>query len=105
MAYSKIDNYVASLQRQVADIAGKVKKMQNSASFEPAEEYNYSLGVENIAYTPVKAEVFSGTLGQMDNADCGYAAESYQAVATTKEKSPIVEGLIFNNNKKFDFRV
>ncbi len=103
MAYSKIDNYVASLQRQVADIAGKIKRMQNQTSFETQPQQNYHSGVENKPYNPLRSQ----TLGivKMDNPDCGYATETYQSVAATKEKSPVVEGLVFDNNKKFDFRV
>ena len=105
-----VDNYIKTLQQQIADVAMKIKNKQQSkdSSFAP-EVYEFRVrtvsAVENQSYKLVNGEANFALLGQEVAADSGYVADSYEAVENVDKKSGVIEGLVFENNKEFDFKV
>ena len=105
-----IHNYLRTLQQQIADVTAKIKQKQQlkSSSFAP-EVYEFKIrtisSVEDQSYNLVDSEANFALLGQEMKADSGYVAESYETIGKVDKKTSVVEGLVFENNKEFDFKV
>lgn len=111
MAKTPINNdYANQLQKQISSLATRIvqKRQMQKASFEP-EVYELRLTpvsvVENQNYNLVDTEASYSLIGQNDPADSGYAAEMYNNNSKADKTSTVVEGLVFKNNREFDFKV
>ena len=115
MAQSSVHNYIDSLQRQIADTAARIKQKQASrqtdnflADEEPGRAYSQLIFVSHVevqAYELVGAETAYTLLGLGMPADSAYAAGAYDYAGRADKATTIAEGLIFDNNRQFDFRV
>ena len=115
MAQSSVHNYIDSLQRQIADTAARIKQKQASrqtdnflADEEPGKAYSQSIFVSHVevqAYELVGAETAYTLLGLGMPADSAYAAGAYDYAGRADKTTAVAEGLIFDNNRQFDFRV
>lgn len=115
MAQSSVHNYIDSLQRQIADTAARIKQKQASrradnflADEEPGRAYSqpiFTSHVEAQAYELVGAETAYTLLGHGMPADSAYAAGAYDYAGRSDKTTTVAEGLIFDNNRQFDFRV
>ena len=115
MAQSSVHNYIDSLQRQIADTAARIKQKQPSrqtdnflADEEPGRAYSqpiFTSHVEVQAYELVGAETAYTLLGHGVPADSAYAAGAYDYAGRSDKTTTVAEGLIFDNNRQFDFRV
>ncbi len=111
MARPYLNTYLSSLQRQIADVATRIKQKQTpkslSENFDAAEEKFWSLisQVESQPYQLVKSEDAYSLLGKGEPVNSGYAAETYDAISKVDKKSTVIEGLVFENNQEFDFKV
>ncbi len=110
MPQNNINNHIQNLQRQIADVVGRIKGRQESknlAKFCLLEEYfsDNSSKVENQAYKLMSAEASYSLLKEEQATDSSYAAETYDFVSNADKRTTVVEGLYFENNKEFDFKV
>lgn len=111
MSKAPVNNNLSYLHRQIADIASKIKSRHSSSSFAPTSDEVYELRlkpvskVENQAYELISSEVNLVLLEQNFSADSGYAAESYALTDKSDNHSTVVEGLVFEYNKEYDFKV
>ena len=110
MSSKPVNNQLDHLQRQIADVVAKIKQKQQAKNFEfGADVYELKLRplskVEGQAYSLVDNESAYSLLGQNVPADSGYVTETYNVVSRTDGKSTVVEGLVFENNREFDFKV
>ena len=64
-----------------------------------------SPAVQNQAYRLVDDNVAYSILGQNAPADSSYVAEIYDTVSKSDKKTTVIEGLVFTNNKEYDFKV
>ena len=105
-----VNNYLKTLHQQIADVTAKIKQKQQSKNGDFAPEvYEFKIrtssAVENQSYKLVDNEANFALLGQEFKADSGYVAESYETIGKVDKKPSVVEGLVFDNNKEFDFKV
>ena len=111
MSRPYINNYISSLQKQIADAAMKIKQKQGNVKFSDVNDvvsedvFNRLSRVEADIYNLVDSDVMCTLAEQQDFADSNYAADMYDAVAKSNNKSTVVEGLVFKNNREFDFKV
>lgn len=108
MSQPKINNYVDSLQRQIADVAARVKykqEIKGEYKEENKPSYGYVLKTEGKAYNLIAEDMVYSTLGQSEAAGSYYVSELYGFVAKLDRSSSVIEGLIFKNNQQFDFKV
>ena len=109
MNKAPINNYLDGIQKQIADIAVKIKQkhQKNVQNFDEGvfEIKIKSPAVQNQAYKLVDDKVAYSILGQNAQADSNYAAETYDTVSKSDKKTTVIEGLVFTNNKEYDFKV
>ncbi len=111
MSRPYINNYISNLQKQIADAAIKVKQKQGDVKFSDVDNvvsedvFNRLSRVEADIYNLVESDAAFSLTEQRLPADNGYAAETYDTVAKANNKSTVVEGLVFKNNREFDFKV
>lgn len=110
MSRQQVNNQLSHLQRQIADVVARIKnKRQAKDSGFEADVYELNLRplskVENYAYKLVDAGAEYSLLGKSEPTDSKYAANTYKTVDKTDGKPSVVEGLVFENNREFDFRV
>ena len=109
MSKAPISNYVDSLQKQIADIAVKIKQKHQKKTDDFGdgvfELRIKSPAVQNQAYKLVDDKMAYSILGQSISADSNYVADTYKYVAKSDKKTTVVEGLEFKNNKEYDFKV
>lgn len=114
MVQTSINRYIDNLQRQIADAAACVKqkdafrridvsKTENEA--ESPSGFLFVSAVEVQSYKLIGSETAYTLLGHYDLADNSYAAGAYRYVVNAGRGASVVEGLIFENNRNFDFRV
>jgi hypothetical protein len=111
MSRPYINNYISSLQKQIADAAVKIKQKQGNLKFSDVNDivsedvFNRLSRVEADIYNLVDSDVMCTLAEQQTLADSSYATEMYDTVAKTNNKSTVIEGLVFKNNREFDFKV
>lgn len=110
MSQPYINNYINNLQQKVAAAAARIKQKQQPKRTdgifdEKTNEIRQSSGVENQAYKLMGSESAYALLGQTVPADSSYAAETYGYVSKVDKKPTVAEGLVFKNNREFDFKV
>ena len=109
MSKTPISNYVDSLQKQIADIAVKIKQKHQKKTDDFGdgvfELRIKSTAVQNQAYKLVDDNMTYSFLGQNISTDSGYVADTYNQVAKSDKKTTIIDGLEFKNNKEYDFKV
>ena len=110
MSSKPVNNQLDHLQRQIADVVAKIRKRQQAKNLEfEADVYELKLRplskVEGQVYNLVDNEAAYSLLGQNIPADSGYVTDAYNIVSRTDGKSTVVEGLVFDNNREFDFKV
>ena len=110
MSQNNINNHIQNLQRQITNIAGRLKNKHisdNKQDFNVLEEYfaDKFSKVENQAYKLMSAEASYNLLKEETSTDSSYAAETYDFVNKADKKTTVVEGLYFENNREFDFKV
>lgn len=109
MSRAPVNNYVDNLQRQIADIAAKIKQKHQKKNDDFADSIFElrikSSAVQNQAYKLVDSQNAYSILGQNSPANSEYVTETYNMIANSDKKSTIIDGLDFKNNKEFDFKV
>ena len=109
MSRAPISSYVDSLQKQIADIAVKIKQKHQKETDDFGdgvfELRIKSPAVQNQAYKLVDSQNAYSILGQSSPANSEYVAETYNTVANSDKKTTVVDGLEFKNNKEYDFKV
>lgn len=111
MTKSSVNNdYINSLQKQIGSLASKiVQKKQGEMPKFGAEVYEITLrtvsSVEDQSYNLVDAKAAYSLIGQNVPANSEYVAETYQNNSKVDNSSTVVEGLVFKNNREFDFKV
>ncbi|MBE6468133.1 MAG: hypothetical protein E7004_06060 [Alphaproteobacteria bacterium] len=109
MTKTPVNNYIDAIQRQIADIAVKIKQKRQK-EFQDFGDDVFELkikspAVQNQAYKLVDDKVAYSILGQNAPADSNYVAETYDTVSKADKKTTVIEGLDFKNNKEYDFKV
>lgn len=109
MSQPKINTYVDSLQRQIADVAAKIKHKEKSRDNWADNDllpyrYVYS-DVEVKSYNLIGEEMISSTLGKSEAAESHYVTAAYGFVSNVDRPASVIEGLVFKNNQQFDFKV
>ena len=61
--------------------------------------------VEVQQYRLMTTEASFMLLGQYEPTDNNYAAGAYKSTDKNEHKSTVIEGLVFKNNREFDFKV
>ena len=111
MTKAPINNdYVSRLQKQIGNLASKiVQKKQSEIPKFGSDVYEITLrtvsSVEDQSYNLVDAKAAYSLIGQNVPVNSGYVAEIYQNNSRVDNSSTIVEGLVFKNNREFDFKV
>lgn len=109
MSKAPISNYVDSLQKQIADIAVKIKQKHQKKTDDFGdgvfELRIKSSAVQNQSYKLVDDKMTCSFLGQKISTDSSYVADTYKYVANSDKKSTVIDGLDFKNNKEYDFKV
>ena len=112
MSRSYIDSYLNELHRQIAGAAARIKQKNVKGSDNYSKEMLhhdfeklFASHVEIQAYDLVSSEAAYSLIGQNIPADNNYAAGIYSITSKIDKKSSVVEGLVFKNNKEFDFKV
>lgn len=111
MSRPYINNYLNTLNQQIADTAARIKQKQQaentsgSPSFAAEKEALIGSLVEIQAYKLMDNDVSYTLLGQNAPTDSFYAADTYSYISKVDKKPTIAEGLVFKNNQEFDFKV
>ncbi len=113
MAQTSVHDYVNSLHRQIAETAARIKRQQYPGKTEISTTDTDRLPdrVRFVSYTEVQSyELINSEnaymlLGKAVATDNGYAAGAYRYAEGIDKKSSVIDGLIFDNNQNFDFRV
>ena len=110
MAKTYTNVYIENLQRQITHAAQKLKqqrKAKHISDFVPEDHQpTYVLSkVEVQQYRLMTTEASFMLLGQYEPTDNNYAAGAYKSTDKNEHKSTVIEGLVFKNNREFDFKV
>ncbi len=111
MSRPYINNYINNLQKQIADAAIKIKQKQTSVKFSDVNNvvsedmFTRLTRVEADICNLIDSDAVCTLAEQRASTDNGYAAEMYDVVSKTSDKSTVIEGLVFKNNREFDFKV
>lgn len=110
MSGSYINKYIADLQRQISASAAKIKRQDASSKDKNAENQAVqdnvlSYNVDVRSYKLMVAESSYALLGGMMQPDNGYATSVYSSISCVDKKPTVAEGLVFENNREFDFRI
>lgn len=110
MSQPHVNSYIGNLQRQIADVASRIKQKQSAkdnASSRMVVSYEVTVrpDVEAQPYKLIGNDVAYNMLGQAAEIDCSYATGAYGVASRINRPSSVVEGLVFKNNKQFDFKV
>ena len=111
MPQTYINSYVESLQKQIADVASRIKRKNSAKEFadnnDTLQNYGFKLrsDVEVQAYRLVCEETAYTLLGQDEGANSSYATGLYGFISKVDRTSSVIDGLEFENNQQFDFKV
>ncbi len=107
-----INDYLSSLQRQIAVSVDRLKSKTGVATESEApalaEERNYGRSgrLSEKAYSLLKSEVSYQMLSYAEQpADAAYAAHSYDIAAGIDKPSTVLIDFMFAGNREFDFKV